>query len=394
MFNTWEDLNHNQDLTDDDTDGDGTPNYLDVDDDDDGVLTADENPDPNGDLNNADAADSDFDGQPDYLDAPLAASTGRVGNEAKISATSGGLTATLEDTDRFGSDVSAIGDIDGDGVVDLAVGAYRDDDGVTDAGAVYVLFMNADGTVRAEQKISAAEGGLASPLDSSDHFGLAVDGLGDIDGDGVGDIVVGAYLDDDGGSGAGAAYVLMLNPDGTVKAEQKIANGSGGLAVVLEANDNFGVSVAGLGDLDGDGFLDLAVGAYNDDDGGLNTGAIYILSLDASGSVVAEQKLSATQGGVVGPLDSVDSFGRSIAPLGDLDGDGVIDIGVGAHLDGDGAVQAGAVYIFFLNSDGTVKAEQKISSVHGGLTAPLDAADLFGVGLEAVGDLNGDGQPT
>ena len=70
-------------------------------------------------------------------------------------------------------------DVDGDGVPELAVGATYDDDGGTNRGAVYILFLNADGTVRAQQKISSTQGGLGAVLDNSDLFGHSVASLGD-----------------------------------------------------------------------------------------------------------------------------------------------------------------------------------------------------------------------
>ncbi|MCP3935627.1 MAG: hypothetical protein GY708_09685, partial [Actinomycetia bacterium] len=375
-----------------DTDGDTTPNYLDPDDDGDGTLTSAENADPNADGDPRDALDSDRDGQPDYLDLPITVATGgTVATEQKISDTAGGLTAILDDTDNFGASTASIGDLDDDGTVDIAIGASNDDDGGTDQGAVYVLFLNADGTVKAEQKISSTTGGLTGPLDNTDNFGASVAGVGDLDGDGIPDIAVGAPSDDDGGDGRGAVYVLFLNVDGTVKAEQKISSTTGGLTGPLDDNDDFGYSVAGIGDLDGDGIVDMAVGASADDDGGTNRGAVYVLLLNADGTVKAEQKASSTVGGLTGPLDDNDWFGISVGGVGDVDGDGIVDVAVGAHGDDDGGTARGAVYVLLLNADGTVKAEQKISSVTGGLTGPLDDSDFFGVSIAGIGDVDGDG---
>ncbi|MBT6234934.1 MAG: hypothetical protein HOI49_02430 [Bacteroidetes bacterium] len=76
---------------------------------------------------------------------------------------SGGFEAELDAGDRFGRDHDVAGDVDGDGVLDIIVGARSDDDGATDAGAFYILFMNADGTVKGNQKVSSIQGKAATP---------------------------------------------------------------------------------------------------------------------------------------------------------------------------------------------------------------------------------------
>jgi hypothetical protein len=180
----------------------------------------------------------------------LPAAPGEVLWFQKISQTEGGFGGNLHDVDDFGTSLASLGDLDGDGVGDLAVGAYGDDDGSMDAGAVWILFLNADGTVKAEQKISDTEGGFGGMLHSSDHFGVSVASLGDLDGDGVGDMAVGAHDDDDGGANRGAVWILFLNATGMVKAWQKISQTEGGFGGVLSDGDAFGVSIASLDDLD------------------------------------------------------------------------------------------------------------------------------------------------
>ena len=94
--------------------------------------------------------------------------------------------------DFFGHDIATIGDVDGDGITDMAVGAPYDDDGGESHGAVYILFLNSDGTVKNSQKISSTEGNFQETLDPYDAFGRAISSIGDFDDDGITDIVVGA----------------------------------------------------------------------------------------------------------------------------------------------------------------------------------------------------------
>ncbi len=318
---------------------------------------------------------------------------GQVAGFQKISDTEGGFTGTLDDLDVFGNGLAVVGDLDGDSVPDLVVGAPLDDDGggasFSDFGAVYVLFMNADGTVKGFQKISATAGGFSGGLGILDNFGAGAAGIGDLDGDSVPDLVVGAPLDDDGGGDRGAVYVLFLNTDGTVKGHQKISDTEGGFTGTLHDQDYFGWSIAALGDLDGDTVTDLAVGARVDDDGGTNRGAVWILFMNTDGTVKAQQKISATSGGFTGSLTDFAEFGVSVAPLGDFDGDTVPDLAVGADRDDD----TGSAWVLFLNADGTVKAEQEINATSGGFTGNLDSGDGFGFAVAPLGDFDGDTVP-
>ncbi|UCD37282.1 MAG: VCBS repeat-containing protein [Fidelibacterota bacterium] len=318
-------------------------------------------------------------------------SDGTVKSFQKISATEGGFSATLDNSDFFGISTAALGDLDGDGVLDLAVGAAYDDDGGSGRGAVYVLFMNADGSVKSYQKISATAGSFTATLDNSDYFGLSMAALGDLDGDGVTDLAVGAGYDDDGGSDRGAVYVLFMNTNGSVKSFQKISDTQGGFTATLANGNAFGSALGALGDLDGDGIGDLAVGAFLDDTGGQDRGALYFLFLNANGTVKSYQKVSDTEGGFTATLDNFDYFGRSLAALGDLDGDGVTDLAVGADADDDGGIERGAVYVLFMNANGTVKSYQKISATEGNFTATLDNDDRLGMSVAALGDLDADG---
>ena len=269
--------------------------------------------------------------------------------------------------DDFGFSAVGLGDLDDDGVPDLAIGAPGDDDSEFQAGAVYIAFMQPDGSVRSVRKISDLSGGLSGPgnpggiLTNSEEFGHGLAAPGDLDGDGVEDLVVGAF------GSPSRFYVLFLRGDGTVREFQRISATEGGFGGSIGSGDAFGASVTSMGDLDGDGVVDLAVGADTADDEATNAGAVWILFMNADGTVKAEQKISPASGGFgSGLLGAFDNFGRALAGIGDINGDGVKDLAVGVPFDDDGVNNAGAVWILFLNIDGTVNSKQKISLSEGG----------------------------
>ena len=225
---------------------------------------------------------------------PLAAQTIQVKSSQKIADNTGGFGVTLTNSDQFGNSLADIGDLDNDGVEDLAVGAFADNTGGADRGAVYVLLMNSNGTVKSSQKIADNTGGFSVTLTNMDEFGFSIAGSGDLNGDGVEDLVVGADLDDTGGTDRGAVYVLLLNTDGTVNAAQKIADNTNGFTGSLSDGDLFG-EMSVIGDLDNDGVQDLAVGAQSDDTGGTNRGAVHIVFLKKALSI---SSISPTSGKV------------------------------------------------------------------------------------------------
>ena len=308
-------------------------------------------------------------------------SDGTVRSQQKISSTAGGFTGKLNNFDYFGTAVSSLGDLDGDGVLDIAVGAPRDDGGsvapTANRGSIWILFLKTDGSVKRHQKISGTEGGLRADFEERAEFGAAVAALGDFDGDGVTDLAVGAS--GDGGAGMGSVWILTLHSNGTVKAAQKISNGEGGLPPVLRDFDVFGAAVANVGDLDLDGVVDLAVGAPRTDApeaAGSDVGAVWILLLNPNGTVKAQRQILGTGG----------NFGSSAVGLGDLAGDGTIEVLVGARTDGEN--DSGSAFILSLRNDATVKESRRIT----GLETLLDERDRFGSAVTELGDVDGDGR--
>ena len=302
----------------------------------------------------------------------------------KIENGSGGFNANIVGGDRFSRDHDQAGDINGDGVIDLIVGARSDDDGATDAGAVYILFMNSNGTVQSNQKISMLSGGFNETLLQNNFFGYGVAGIGDYDNDGIPDIAVSAPA-----SNNIALYIIHLNSNGTVKNFVK----------------NAGIIAQGLtsiGDLNNDGRIDLVACDPSSDVGGNNTGAISILFLDSTSQVIPAQTvlINPQSGGFGSGLVAGDQFGgREVAMIGDIDGDGTKELAVGAFMSDGGK---GAIWILSLhNTTFNVVSKHKITEGMNGFTDTLttgsnpngSAGANFGHAMCAAGDLNGDGIP-
>ncbi len=328
---------------------------------------------------------------------PPILAVGEVISHQKVSATVGGVLPALDAGDQFGRGVAPLGDVDGDGVIDLAVGVQKDDDGGTagaasEVGAVWILFMNTDGTTKALQKISATAGGFTAILEDGDEFGRAVGAPGDVDNDGTPDLLAGAAGDDDGGSDRGAFYVLFLNPDGTVRDHEKTSSDSALFAGLLGNGDEFGRSFACLEDLDGDLVGDIAVGTPGDDDAGANAGAVYVVFLNADGSAKSQVKISEAQAGFTGNLVPNDGFGFSVGNVGDLNGDGVPDLGVGATGTDVGGNGTGGLWLLGMTTSGTVLGFERVTNARG-LTGQLDPGDQFGYDVVGIGDIDFDGVP-
>ena len=291
----------------------------------------------------------------------------------------------LDINDLFGWSVANIGDLDGDGVKDIAAGAIYDGTGGNKKGAVHIMFMESDGSVKSTAVINdSTENG--PDLTGGDQFGYSVEHLGDLDGDGVNDLAVGAINDDEGtGTNLGAVHIIFMNTDGSVASIVEI-NSSTTNGPSLAASDNFGTSIANIGDLNNDGVNDLAVGALGDDGGGTNRGAVHIMYMNTDGSVDSTVEINdSTENGP--DLNSNDDFGESVENLGDLDGDGVNDLAVGASKDNANGNNDGTIHIMYMNTDGSVKSTVEINA---GITngPAVSATERFGKSIAEIGDFD------
>jgi hypothetical protein len=261
--------------------------------------------------------------------------------------------------DAFGVCVASAGDMNRDGFADVIVGAYQNDAHGANAGRAYVFFGGAKPDDRPDLVLSGEAAG--------DAFGYAVASAGDVNGDGFADVVVGAYENSGREAGAGRAYVFFggARPDA---APDLVLSGEAG-------GDRFGISVAGAGDVNGDGFADLVVGAYQNDAGGLDAGSAYVYF----GAAKPDDRPDLTLNGA----SAGDSFGFSVSGAGDLNHDGFGDVIVGAYHNDAGGKDAGRAYVYH----GAAVPTPGPALV---LTGEA-AGDAFGYAVAGAGDVNGDG---
>ena len=272
--------------------------------------------------------------------------------------------------DRAGASVAGVGDMDGDNLSDIAVGAYRNSSEGEDAGAVYVMY----GPVMGDASLADADAKIAGEAEG-DWAGSALAGVGDVDGDGFGDLAVGAYRESSGGTWAGAVYLVYGAPSGEVSLADADAKFTG------EADtDQAGAAVAGAGDINGDGIDDLVVGAMGAD-GGNAYGAAYVIY----GPVFGTQSLASADAKITGEAVA-DYAGGAVSVVGDMNGDGRDEVLVGAKFEDSAAGNAGAAYLLH----GSVWSTVDLGAADAKLTG--EAPDSYaGSGVAGVGDVDGDG---
>ncbi len=287
------------------------------------------------------------------------------------------------DYDYSGWSVAGAGDVNGDSFDDILVGVNQNDEGGNNAGQTYLILGKASGWAM-DTNLSSADASFIGEF-SSDGSGISVAGAGDVNGDDIDDILVGACGNDGGGSRAGQTYLIFGRTSGW-KMDLSLSGSNASFRGEF-SNDESGKSVAGAGDVNGDGFDDILVGAHESDEGGIDVGQTYLILGKASGWAM-DVSLSSSNASFIGEADS-DFSGSFIAGAGDVNGDDFDDILVGASHNGEGGMDAGQTYLIFGKTSGWAMDTNLTNADASFIGEAYD--DNSGSSVAGAGDVNEDG---
>ncbi len=294
----------------------------------------------------------------------------------------GNASASLE-TERagmfLGVSVAGAGDVNGDGYDDVVVGASGYDNGQVNEGAAFVYLGSKDGVKSGNLEVAAAT--LEADQDNA-SMGLGVAGAGDVNGDGYADVIVGAYLYDNTETDEGVALIYHGSATGIASGD---AFDAATALVSGQAGAAMGFSVAGAGDVNGDGFADVIVGASSYDNGQSDEGAAFVYLGSATGIATGDPTIAAA---TIESDQSDASLGISVAGAGDVNGDGYADVVVGANQYDRGETDEGVALVFFGSATGIAGGNPTTAEA----VFESDQADAgLGRGVAGAGDVNGDG---
>lgn len=305
--------------------------------------------------------------------------------------TSGGFVINGQNAgDQSGYSVSVAGDVNGDGWIDLLIGAPLF---ANSTGASYVVFGRASWSgvnALSLDAIALGSGGfIINGQNAGDQSGWSVSAAGDVDGDGLADLIIGAP---NANAATGVSYVVFGKNNGLAVNLTDVVAGRGGFLISGQnSNEYSGWSVSAAGDVNGDGFADLIVGAPSANNG---AGANYVVFGKANGSAINVSNIVAGTGGfvIIGQAAG-DQSGYSVSTAGDFNGDGLADLLIGAPTAtlASGSKTGKSYLVFGKTGTGAIDLNVVAGGVGGFMITGQNAGDLSGFDVFAAGDVNGDG---
>jgi len=293
-----------------------------------------------------------------------------------------------------GTSVSAAGDINGDGIDDLIIGAPYATTAENYAGASYVVFGREQGLPSPLNlsELNGSNGFVINGSSNYDYSGTSVSAAGDINGDGIDDLVIGAPGASPIENYSGASYVVFGSAQpwaGSLNLSS--LDGSNGFALNgVGAYDESGTSVSAAGDINGDGIDDLVIGAPY-----AGAGASYVVfgNNEPWAASLNLSSLDGSNGFVINGVIEGDSMGGSVSTAGDINGDGIDDLVIGAIFAGAVGNYTGAAYVVFGNNElgaGSLDLSS-LNGANGFAINGVNVSDEAGASVSTAGDINLDG---
>ena len=257
----------------------------------------------------------------------------------------------IDESDFSGRVVSGAGDVNGDGLADVIIGARFADPNGNYSGESYVVFGASNPSSSLElSSLDGSNGFVLNGINSSDFLGSAVSGAGDVNGDGLADLIIGAVGADPNGDYSGESYVVFGTSNPSASIELSSLDGSNGFILNgITAFDRSGRAVSGAGDINGDGFADVIIGAPDGYTNSVNAGESYVVfGTSNPNSSIELSSLDGNNGFTLNSIVENDSLGKSVSSAGDFNGDGLADVIIGASYAAPNGINlAGESYVVF-----------------------------------------------
>jgi len=314
------------------------------------------------------AGDINNDGIDDFIIGSFKLGTGNPGGAYVVFGNSNGFTSPMnvnalngsngfringfDNNNQTGGSVSSAGDFNNDGIDDLIIGARKSDNNGSDSGTSFVVFGSSSAfSSQVELFFLDGSNGVKIHGNAGDNSGRSVAGIGDLNADGIDDVIIGAERVDANGTNSGAAYVVFGKSTAfTSSLNLSTLDGSNGFLIKgIAANDWTGNSVHVAGDINADGINDLIIGASKADANGVDSGAAYVVFGKRSGfsHPLELSALNGTDGFSIKGRMAGDELGYSVSTAGDVNFDGIDDIVVGALYSETNGTNTGTSYVIF-----------------------------------------------
>jgi hypothetical protein len=285
--------------------------------------------------------------------------------------------------DLAGYPVAGAGDVNGDGFDDILISANLNDDGNINGGQIYLIFGKPSGWAM-DLDLSNADASFIG-TENREWAGMSIDGAGDVNGDGYDDILIGSQYNNTGGIDSGQAFLIFGKQSGwTMDTNLSDSDAS---FIGEYPQDGAGSSVAGAGDVNGDGYDDILVSARWNDESNANAGQVYLIFGKPNGWTM-EYKLQNADASFHGE-GFIDNAGYDVAGAGDVNNDNYDDILIGAYVNDEGDYNAGQVYLIF-GRPSNWEMDSKLNDSNASFIGE-NAEDSAGISIAGAGDVNGDG---